>query len=353
MATIKEVAKRAKVSVGTVSNVVSGSAPVSPKLRERVLKAIGDMDYEPNHVARSLKVRQTHMLGMVLSDITNPFFPQMVRGAEDAALSHGFLLVTFNTDDHLEREKQILSVLRTRRVDGILLVMSPNDGDWTHIRNTIAAGIPVVCLDRVPPRLSVDSVSTDNVSGAEMCVRHLISMGHSHIGIITGVSELQTARDRLKGYENALRGAGIPVEQDLIREGDFRMETGYRLGKGLLLGARRPSALFAANAMMGLGVVKAIEELGLRCPEDVAIAMFDDLPLAEALRPHLTAVAQPAYSIGFQGTELLIGRIEGRVTGRKPIAIRLEPELKVRESSLGPVSPGRSLEAGALNPRSV
>jgi LacI family transcriptional regulator len=346
MATIKEVARQAKVSVGTVSNVVSGSAPVSPKLRERVLKAISHLDYQPNHVARSLKVRQTRMLGMVVSDITNPFFPQMVRGAEDAALSHNYLLVTINTDDHLEREKQILSVLRTRRVDGILLVMSPNDGDVTHIRNTIAAGIPVVCLDRLPPSLSVDSVATDNVKGAEMCVRHLISMGHLHIGIITGSVKLQTASDRLKGYENALTEAGVPIDRNLIREGDFRLEAGYRLSKGLLLSAKRPSALFATNALMGLGAVKAAEELGLRCPQDVAIAMFDDLPIAEALRPHLTAVAQPAYSIGFQGAELLIGRIEGSVNGKKPITIRLEPELRVRESSLGSVSPARLFETG-------
>jgi LacI family transcriptional regulator len=335
MPTIKEVARRAKVSVGTVSNVVSASAPVSHNLRERVLKAIRELDYQPNHVARSLKVRQTHMLGMVISDITNPFFPQLVRGAEDAALRHNYLLVTFNTDDHLEREKQILTVLRTRRVDGILLVVSPNSSDLTHIRNTIAAGIPIVCLDRVPPGLPLDSVSTDNVRGAEMCVRHLLSLGHTRIGIITGVLELQTASDRLKGYENAVRESGLPIDRDLIREGDFRMEAGYRLGKGLLLSARPPSALFATNAMMGLGVVKATEELGLRCPEDVAIAMFDDLPLAEALRPHLTAVAQPAYAIGFQGTELLIERIEGKGAGKQPVSIHLEPELRVRESTLG------------------
>jgi LacI family transcriptional regulator len=350
MVTIKEVAKRAKVSVGTVSNVVSGSAPVSVKLRERVLKAIGDLEYQPNHIARSLKVRQTRMLGMVVSDITNPFFPQVVRGAEDAALRHNYLLVTFNTDDQLEREKQILKVLRTRRADGILLVTSPNKGDLTHIQNTIAAGIPFVCLDRVPPGLSVDSVSTDNVKGAEMCVRHLISTGHVRIGMITGSLELQTASDRLKGYENALKEAAVPVDRNLIREGDFRMETGYRLSKGLLLGADPPSALFASNALMGLGVVQAVEELGLRCPEDVAIAMFDDLPLAVALRPHLTAVAQPAYSIGFQGAELLIGRIEGRLKGKKPITIRLEPELKVRESSLRSRSADRLLETGAAAP---
>lgn len=339
MATIKEVARRARVSVGTVSNILSGSAPVSPALRERVQKAISDLDYQPNHVARSLKIRQTRMLGMVISDITNPFFPQLVRGAEDAALSHNYLLVTFNTDDQLEREKQILSVLRIRRVDGILIVVSPNDGEPTHIRNTIAAGIPVVCLDRVPAGLSVDSVSTDSVKGAAMCVRHLISLGHERIGIITGALNLQTAHDRLQGYSDAMREAGLPVQREWIQEGDFRIETGYRLTKGLLLGAKPPTALFASNAMMGLGVVKATEELGLRCPEDVAIAMFDDLPLAGVLRPHLTAVAQPAYDLGFKGTELLIRRIKGEDAGKRPVSIRLEPELRVRESTFRRAAP--------------
>jgi len=347
MATIKEVARRARVSVGTASNVISGSAPVSAKLRERIEKAIRELDYQPNHVARSLKVRQTRMLGMVLSDITNPFFPQMVRGAEDAALRHNYLLVTFNTDDHPEREKQILSVLRTRRVDGILLVMAPSDGDDSHIRKAIAAGTRIACLDRVSDGLAVDSVCTNNVKGAEMCVRHLISMGHRRIGIITGSPVVQTARDRLKGYMNSLREAGIPIDEGLIGKGDFRMETGYRASKDLLLGALRPTAIFASNAMMGLGVVKATEELGLRCPEDVAIAMFDDLPFAEALRPHLTAVAQPAYSIGFQGAELLIQRIEGKVRQKQPVSIRLEPELRVRESSLGRVRMDVPAEAAA------
>src|SRR5688572_7051401 len=141
MATIKDVARRAKVSVGTVSNVISGLVPVRAKLRERVEKAIGELDYHPNHIARSLKTRQTKMLGMVISDITNPFFPQVVRGAEDAALQQGYLMVTFNTDDQVERERHVLSVLRARRVDGILLVVAPGEGEISHIESTLAADI--------------------------------------------------------------------------------------------------------------------------------------------------------------------------------------------------------------------
>jgi|SRR5579863_2191578 len=335
MVTIRDVARKAQVSVGTVSHVTSGAVRVRPELRERVLKAARELNYQPNHTARSLKTRQTRILGMVISDITNPFFPQVVRGAEDIALKHNYLLVTLNTDDHLEREKHILSMLRTRRVDGILLVVAPNQKDVSHIKSAIAAGIPMVCLDRVPPGVPVDSVSTDNVKGAEMCVRHLLALGHRRIGIITGTVGLSTASDRLRGCQNALTEAGITPDRELIREGDFREETGYVLCKSLCLSRKRPTAVFVSNAMMGLGALKAITELGLRCPEDIAIAIFDDLPLAGVFQPHLTAVAQPAYAIGSKGAELLLKRIETKAKIRKPVKLLLEPELKVRESTRG------------------
>ena len=334
MATIKDVAKRAGVSVGTVSNVLSGATPVGAGLRERVNAAMREFDYHPNYVARSLKANSTKTLGMIVSDITNPFFPQVVRGAEDIAFQHGYLLITFNTDDRVERERQIFSVLRSRRVDGVLLVVAPNPGgDATHIRNTIESGIPIVCLDRIPVGIALDSVSVDNIIGAQVCVRHLITQGHRRIGIITGSLSLQTARDRLAGYLAALREASIEPEPGLIAEGDFRRAKGYQLAKNLILQHRRPSALFVSNGLMTIGAIQAMEEASLRCPEDIAIASFDDLPLADVFRPHLTAVAQPAYQIGYRGAELLIQRVKGELTSRKRVAIRLDPELKIRESS--------------------
>ncbi len=334
MATIKDVAKHAGVSVGTVSNVLSESIPVSAALRERVFAAIRKLDYHPNYVARSLKVNRTKTLGMVISDITNPFFPQVVRGAEDTAFKRGYLLITFNTDDKVERERQVLSVLRSRRVDGVLLVVAPGS-DIAHIRNTMQAGIPFVCLDRIPPGLSVDSVSVDSVKGTQVCVRHLINRGHRRIAIITGPLTLQTARDRVAGYQAALLEAGIEPEPDLVIEGDFRESGGYRLGKELLLRHNRPTAVFASNGMMALGLVRALEEIGLACPGEVAVASFDDIPLSAVFRPHLTAIAQPAYEIGSKGAELLIDRLQGNITSRKRIALRLEPELRIRESTVG------------------
>jgi LacI family transcriptional regulator len=329
--TIKEVAERAGVSIATVSNAISGTRRVGKARMARVLAAIKELDYHPNEVARSLKVKQTRMLGMVLPDITNPFFSDLIRGAEDAALERGYLLVTANTDEQVEREVRIVAALRSRRVDGILLAATASKSE-THLKSVVAAGIPIVCLDRMAPGLALDGVLADNVRGTQECVRHLIRAGHRQIAIITGSMELQIAHERLKGYRAAFKEANIPIQNELIMEGDFREEAGYRLGKQLLLRRERPTAIFASNGVMMLGLLIALDELGVKCPEEIALATFDDLPFAHSFHPHLTAVAQPANAIGYQGTMLLLDRIEGKRSDG-PVEVRLAPELKIREST--------------------
>lgn len=333
MSTIKEVAERASVSIATASNVVSGNRRVGKARMARVLAAVKELDYHPNEVARSLKIKQTRMLGMVLPDITNPFFSDLIRGAENAALERGYLLVTANTDEQVEREKRAVAALRSRRVDGILLAATASKNE-NHLKSVLAAGVSIVCLDRMAPGLAVDAVLADNVRGTQECVRHLIRLGHRRIAIITGSLDLQIGRERLGGYRAALEEAGIPYASQLVMEGDFREEAGYRLGKELLLRRERPSAIFACNGVMMLGLLLALDELSVKCPGEIALATFDDLPFAHSFHPHLTAVAQPANSIGFQGANLLIDRIEGKRTG-EPLIIRLPPELKIRESTRG------------------
>lgn len=339
MSTIKEVARRARVSVGTVSHVLTGAVWVSPKRRDRILAAIQELDYHPNDIARSLKLRRSHMLGMVVSDITNPFFSQLVRGAEDAAVKRNYLLLTFNTDDRVEREIQVLSVLRKRQVDGVVLVVAPSQGKSSHIRELISFGTPVVCLDRVPRGIRVDSVTIDNVSATRGCIEHLVDKGHRRIGIITGSLLLQTARERLQGYKDALNLRGISIDPQLICEGNFRMESGYQLAQTLLCRRDRPTAVFVSNGLMSIGALRAISQSGLRCPQDIAIASFDDLFLSDVLQPPLTAVVQPAYEIGYRGAEMLMARIESlknasrKATPRRAIRVQLLTELKIREST--------------------
>ena len=323
MSTIKEVAERAGVSIGTVSNVLNGVARVSNARTARVLAAVKELDYHTNEVARSLKVKQTRMLGMVLPDITNPFFSDIIRGAENAALERGYLLLTANTDEQVEREKRFVAALRSRRVDGILLAAAASKSE-THLKSVVAAGVPIVCLDRIAPGLAVDAVLADNVRGTQECIRHIIRLGHSRIAVITGSLELQIARERLAGYRAALEEENMNYSPDLVMEGDFREESGYRLGKELLLRREPPSAIFACNGVMTLGLLMALDELGVSCPGEIALATFDDLPLAHSFHPHLTAVAQPGNSIGYQGANLLIDRVEGKLTG-DPQIIRLAP----------------------------
>ncbi len=332
MPTIVEVAKRAGVSIATVSNVIRGTKRVSPGVEERVRNAIQELDYFPNEIARSLKVKQTRMLGMVLPDITNPFFPEIIRGAEDSAFERGYFLVTANTNEQIGRERRIVAALRSYRIAGILLASAPGN-DPTHIRRLNASGVPVVCLDRPVSGVQADSVLLDNVRGGRECVRHLIQVGHRRIAIITGHLKTQTARERLQGYEEALHDADIPITPDLILEGDFREESGFARGTELLRRKQGVTAVFVCNGVMALGVLRALEAEGLRCPEDLALATFDDLSVDRTFHPHLTAVVQPGYEMGARAATFLMDRIEGRMTG-PPYTVRIVPTLVTRESSM-------------------
>jgi LacI family transcriptional regulator len=331
MSTIVEVAKRASVSIATVSNVIRGTKRVSPKLQERVKAAIRELDYSPNAIARGLKVKQTRMLGMVLPDITNPFFPGIIRGAEDTAFDRDYFLVTANTDEQIGRERRLLGALRSYRADGILLASAPGS-DTSHIRRTIDSGVSVVFLDRPVPSVKADAVLLDNVRGARECVRHLLQIGHRRIAIITGPLTLQNARERLQGYEEALRASDVPIDPALILEGDYRFESGHRLAQQLLKNRTTASAIFVCNGVMTVGVLNAFEEEGVECPRDMSLATFDDLTLDHSSHSHLTSVVQPSYEMGARAATLLIDRIEGRLTG-DPIVLRVMPTLVIREST--------------------
>jgi LacI family transcriptional regulator len=334
MPTIIEVAKRANVSTATVSNVIRGTRKVSEELTKRVQDAVAAMDYTPNEIARSLKVKQTRMLAMVLPDITNPFFPEIIRGAEDAAFGRGYFLLTANTNEQLGRERRIISALRSYRVDGILLAtaQSSYDRDSSHIASLIGSGCAVVCLDRSVPDVTTDAVLLDNLGGARACVRHLISQGHRRIAIITGALHLQTGFERLQGYKLAFEEAGIPIDERLIVEGDFRVESGKRRCEQLLKGRSKMTAIFSCNGMMMLGVLRALDEVKLSSPGDYALATFDEVSLDHSSRTQLTTVVQPSYEMGFRAANMLMDRIEGRL-GRPGLVVRVEPRLEVRDST--------------------
>ena len=335
MSTIVEVAKRAKVSTATVSNVIRGTRKVSEARTARVQAAIRDLKYFPNEIARSLKVRQTRMIAMVLPDITNPFFPEIIRGAEDAAFARGYFLVTANTDEQAGRERRIIAALRSYRVDGILLATAQgaHDQDTAHIADMVQAGVSVVCLDRAVPDVSTDAVLLDNVGGARECVRHLIKQGHRRIAIITGPLHLQTGGERLQGYKLALEDAGIAIDPKLIVEGDFRMESGRRWAGELMERRIRPTALFVSNGVMMLGVLQVLEDLKLDCPRDIALATFDDVSVDHAFHAHITTVIQPSYEMGSRASSMLMDRIEGRL-GKDCSIVRVSPKIVLRDAAI-------------------
>jgi LacI family transcriptional regulator len=323
--------------------VIRGTRKVSEDRAARVHAAIRELNYFPNEIARSLKVRQTRMLAMVLPDITNPFFPEIIRGAEDAAFARGYFLMTANTDEQPGRERRIVAALRSYRVDGILLATSQGsqDEDTSHIASMVHAGVSVVCLDRAVPGVSTDAVLLDNIGGTRECVRHLLKQGHRRIAIITGAMHLQTGYERLQGYRLALEDAGVPINNQLIMEGDFRFESGHRLSTQLLQQKERPSAIFVCNGVMAAGVLKAMEELRISCPDDLALATFDDVSLDHAYHSHVTAVVQPSYEIGSRAATMLMDRIEGRL-GKDWSQVRITPKLVLRESTSSKVPSNRN-----------
>ena len=329
MPTIKEVAQKAHVSVGTVSNVISGTVPVSKKLKDRVLDIVQQLDYRPDHVARSLKLRQTRTVGLVISDITDPFFPQVMRGAEDVAWSANYILITFNSDDQPQREQLVLDALRSRRVDGILLVAATGT-DPARIRAIQDSGTPVVCLDRDLSGAGLDCVVVNNFRAARQCVRHLISQGHCKIGLLNGNPTVTVARDRYLGYRQGLDDAGLACDERLVVTAGAGCDEALAAARRMLVAAGRPSVVIAGGMTLGIGLMRAAREMGLRCPDDLAITIFDDPAFSEAITPRLTAIAQPSYEIGRKGMELLLERMQDPHRRRRKLV--LETILRVRES---------------------
>jgi DNA-binding LacI/PurR family transcriptional regulator len=328
------VAKLAGVSVGTVSHVITGSVHVREPLRLKVEAAIRELNYHPNYVARSLKTSKTRTLGIVIPDVTIPFFPQVVSGAETAARARGYVLMAVNSGDDADRQKELLSLLRAQRVEGILLVVASAPTPHTEISRILESGIPIVCLDRVPERLRVDSVSVENSEAAKLGVEHLLAMGYRRIAIVTGPLALRNERQRLRGCRQAFKDAGMPLEGNLVWEGNLRAEDVATVCRERLAPRDgRPDAVFSTNGPTALGVLRAFRACGLETPRDLGFSTFDELTVDDLFLPSITTIRQPSYDIGVRAAELLLKRIDGETGDSAPITIRLPAELKVRDSS--------------------
>ncbi len=331
MASLQEVAARAKVSIATVSRVLNKSDKVVPETSAIVEQALRDLGYRPSRVARRLRMNngRAHLVGLIIPDIQNPFYAEIARGVEDAAYAAKYALLLCNSDENPDKERFYLDVMRDESVDGI--VLPPFDDTDFAVIEVVKTGMPVVCVDRSLAKVKTDLVEVDNYQGALEAVNHLLDKGHTAIALIEGRTQVSTSRERRRGYLDALAARGIAPRKDFMRAGDFKQESGRVLATELLALRKPPTALFVCNNLMTVGALACLHQRGLRVPGDVAVVGFDDLPWAEALDPPPTVVRQPAYEVGRQAMELLLKRIMDPV--RPPVTVRLRPELVVRRST--------------------
>lgn len=334
MATIRDVATHAGVSVATVSHVMNESRFVKPETKARVLAAIEALDYQRDGIARSLRRSRTGTIGVVISDITNPFFADLVKGIEDTG--HGFPdrinLMLCNTEENIEKERAYLEVLQERRVDG--LIIAPAGGNENFLERLVRRNFPIVFVDRDLAGLEADSILADNLTGARQMVELMLRHGHRKIAALRADLHANSIEDRMTGFREALAGFGIDPDENLEITSASDIEAARAAVESFLAGHPLPDAVFCTNNFMTLGLMRALNERGIQCPRDIAVAGFDDFPWAESFRPRIAAVAQPAFEMGRQAMRLLEERITKKRSGvaRKLI---LPTEIRERES-IGP-----------------
>ena len=334
MANMKQIAQIAEVSLGTVSHVLNGTAKVREPLRKRVLDAVAATGYQPSQLARGLRRDKTNILAMVIPDIVNPFFPGVVRGAEDVAFANGYRLVLCNTDNDHAKEQVHLTALRTYLPSGLIVIPS-NFSDLTaQAKSYRAYGSAVVCVDRLPLNWQGDTVTIDNIAGAYQATSYLIQLGHRNLAAITGPLHLTNSQERIEGFKRALADHGIQIAPDHLQETTFDRAGGYAKAQALLSMTPRPTAILACNDLIALGALVAIREAKLRCPEDVSLVGFDGLDLTEVTTPQLTSVYQSPYQMGATAAQLVLDRLADPT---RPVQkIVLNTELKIRDSAARP-----------------
>ena len=349
MANMKKIAELAGVSLGTVSHVLNGTANVREPLRKRVLDAVHVTGYQPSQLARGLRRDKTNILAMIIPDILNPFFPGVVRGAEDVAFSKGYRLVLCNTDNDHSKEIMHLNALRTYLPSGLIVIPSDFSELTVQAESYRRTGAAVVCIDRLPRNWDGDSVTINNAEGAFEAASYLIGLGHRQLAVITGPLHLTNSQDRLKGFKRALKQAGLQSVPGYMQETTFDRAGGHAKTKMLLRMLPRPTAILACNDMIALGALMAIREAGLHCPDDISLIGFDGLDLTEVTSPQLSSVYQSSYQLGAAAAELALDRVAQQDSPARHVV--LKTELRIRESVAAPPKSKRATsKVGSLKP---
>lgn len=329
MVTIQDVAQLAGVSVATVSRVLNNSSSVAQKTRETVLDAIKKLNYQPNLLGRNLRRMETRMILVLLPNISNPFYSRLVKGMEDVAHKNGYNVMLCNTDSDKSREIMYLELLKNKLSDGVIF-MAPELSK--EELSAIGKDYPVVQCCEYKEGASVSHVSIDNFQAAYRAVKHLLGLGHKKIGLISCQNSFVSTIRREEGYKRALEEAGIAVEKELVKYGDYGFKSGLRAAKEMFSMKEKPTAIFSISDVMAIGVLKAAVESGLSIPDDIAVAGFDNISFASMYDPPLTTVSQPKYDLGCEAMDLLLKLIKGEL--KEPRDVFLEHNLIIRESTV-------------------
>ncbi|WP_019912604.1 LacI family DNA-binding transcriptional regulator [Paenibacillus sp. HW567] len=333
--TIYDIAKEANVSVATVSRVLNDTAPVKASTRETINKIIEKYQFQPNALARSLLKKETGTIAMILPDITNPFFPEVFWGAENVARVKGYSFFLCNTAGNYNRESEFLSILREKRVDGIIFL-----GGRINLANCppelaqevieLSRHVPIVLVNGNLPKSGLHRIYTDEAAGAALATQHLIDLGHRDIGFIGGMDDTATTLVKIKAARKKLKEHGLELRQEWLKSGEFSVPGGRELMNQMLDQKHRPTAVLCVNDFTAIGAIKAAAQHGLHIPGDISIVGFDDTPLATAVIPELTTVSQNTYELG----ELAVETLHQIINGKNPKKqIVLQPKLIVRSST--------------------
>ncbi|WP_426236672.1 LacI family DNA-binding transcriptional regulator [Pseudomonas sp. TWP3-2] len=328
MATIKDVAALAGISYTTVSHVVNKTRPVSQEVRLKVEAAIKTLDYVPSAVARSLKAKTTATIGLLVPNSLNPYFAELARGIEDYCERNGYCVILCNSDDNPDKQRSYLRVLLEKRIDG--LIVASAGGDRGLAEGLAAVKTPMVIVDRSLDGVDADLVRIDHEYGAYLATRHLLELGHRDIATIGGPADTRVAQMRLAGFRRAMQEAGVEVVPERVLESDFTSTGGYNAA-ALLLANNPPSAIFAGNDMIGIGVLRAAAERNVRVPSALSVIGFDDIQMSRYVYPALTTVGQSILQLGEMAAEVLLRRIAtpSLATDQKIVT----PSIVLREST--------------------
>lgn len=329
--TIKDIARIANVSIATVSRVINGNGTVAQKTEKRILEIIRELNYVPNNVARSLVKQNSKTIGVVVADIMNPFYSEIIRAIQDQANIDGYSVISCNSDEDMEKEKQCIQMLLENQVNGIIFAGGRGKGDYynQHIRD-VAKKIPVVLADEFLEGENIYPIVCNKTKGAYEGVSALIELGHKRIAMINGYQDYKPSIEKLRGYKKALKDHGIPFREDYIRYGDYHLDGSELHVKELMRLPQPPTAIFASNDLMAMGAIRALKHLGLEVPGDISVIGFDDIMMNEYMQPALTSVRQEMSRQGQLAVQILDMIFTGDKKPKKKYVI--EPSVVMRSS---------------------